>query len=71
MLLIDAEPDVARGDYRLTVDYPEDLVLCRSVYAELKGQAPAIPLADIVRYLDANPQLAGLVENLPAGGYWG
>ncbi len=54
-------PDCARSDLRLTVDYPEDLVVCRAVYEEFKAKAPQIPLSDIVRFLDRRPDLKGLV----------
>lgn len=50
-----------RLDLRLTVDYPEDLVLCRQVYAALKDKAPRIPLEDIIAFLDARPDLNALV----------
>lgn len=53
-------PECARLDLRLTVDYPEDLVLCRAVYEELKAKAPGIPLADIVAFLDRRPDLTAL-----------
>jgi len=50
-----------RLDLRLTVDYPEDLVLCRRVYTALKHKAPCIPLEDIIAFLDARPALKELV----------
>lgn len=53
--------ECARLDLRLTVDYPEDLVLCRVVYEALSDQAPCIPLAEIVRFLDSRPDLKALV----------
>jgi spore coat polysaccharide biosynthesis protein SpsF len=53
--------ELARMDLRLTVDYPEDLVLCRAIYQALADKAPLIPLADIVAFVDANPKLKELV----------
>ncbi|MEW5728899.1 MAG: acylneuraminate cytidylyltransferase [Pseudomonadota bacterium] len=53
--------DCARMDLRLTVDYPEDLVVCRKAYEALKDKGPKIPVADIVRFLDANPGLKDLL----------
>lgn len=50
-----------RGDLRLTIDYPEDLILCRRVYDRLKAHAPRIPLAEIIALLDAEPELRALV----------
>jgi len=51
-----------RPELRLTVDYPEDLALCRAVYLALKQYAPLIPVAEIIRFLDANPQVRALAE---------
>lgn len=53
--------DIQRPDIRLTVDYPEDLILCREVYAHLKSKAPRIPLSDIILFLDVRPDLKTLV----------
>ena len=53
---------VCRPELRLTVDYPEDLALCRSAYLALKQQAPLIPVAEIIRFLDANPKVRALAE---------
>lgn len=51
-----------RMDIRLTVDYPEDLVLCRAVYERFKDMAPLIPLEKIIRFLDDRPDLKNLVD---------
>lgn len=53
--------DLKRPDLRLTIDYPEDLVLCRRIYREFQRLAPRIPLAAIVSFLDAHPELNALV----------
>jgi len=53
---------VARPDLRLTIDYPEDLVLCRRVYQKLRAHAPRIPLEEIIAVLDADPGTRALVE---------
>lgn len=53
---------VERLDIRLTVDYPEDLVLCRKVYEHLKNKAPRIPIIDIINFIDHHPELQALVE---------
>ena len=54
-------PELERLDLRFTVDYPEDLVVCRRVYEQFKAQAPRLPLRDIIRYVDSQPQLKALV----------
>lgn len=50
-----------RLDLRLTVDYPEDLVLCRAIFAATSHLEPHIPLAEIVSFVDAHPELHALV----------
>lgn len=59
--------EVRRLDLRLTVDYPEDLILCRRVYERFRALAPRIPLQDIVEYLDAAPELNALVRPYALG----
>jgi spore coat polysaccharide biosynthesis protein SpsF len=54
---------VARPDLRLTIDYPEDLVLCRRVYARLRARAPRIPLEQIIAVLDADVETRALVAS--------
>lgn len=51
-----------RTDLRLTIDYPEDLVLCRRVYAALRHYAPCIPLDQIVALLDSDADTRELVR---------
>ena len=53
--------DVRRLDLRLTIDYPEDLVLCRRIYERLKDQAPRLALSSIIAALDADEPLRQLV----------
>lgn len=60
---------LVRPDLRLTVDYPEDLAVCRAVYSAFKDLAPKIPVADIVRYLDANPKLIEMIAPFANAGY--
>jgi spore coat polysaccharide biosynthesis protein SpsF len=58
-----------RKDLRLTVDNPEDLVVCRAAYREFKKQAPRIPVVQIVDFLDANPALKELIAPYTELGY--
>lgn len=53
--------DLQRGDLRLTIDYPEDLILCRRVHERLASDAPNIPLEKIVAVIDSEPELYALV----------
>jgi spore coat polysaccharide biosynthesis protein SpsF len=59
---IEAPKEICRTDIRLTVDYPEDLVLCRAIYSEFIELSPQIPLQKIINFLDTNPQYKNLVE---------
>ena len=58
-----------RKDLRLTVDYPEDLIVCRQVYKQFADRRPDIPLLDAVRYLDDRPDLKRLIEPYCDQGY--
>jgi spore coat polysaccharide biosynthesis protein SpsF len=59
---IEPPADVKRTDIRLTIDFPEDLVLCRAVYAHFRERAPKIPLNEILQFLDSRPDLKALVD---------
>jgi len=60
--LIPAPDSCNRMDLRFTVDYPEDLILCRDVYSDLKGQAPHIHVEDVIGWADRHPAVHKLVE---------
>lgn len=57
---VEFENRYRRMDIRLTIDYPEDLILCRAVYANFKDKAPFIPLDEIITFLDDNPQIKAI-----------
>lgn len=59
--VLEAPEEVHRLDIRLTIDYPEDLVLCRRVYEHLRDFAPRIPVAKIIAFLDQHPEINDLV----------
>lgn len=61
--------NLRRKDLRLTVDNPEDLVVCRASYLKFAHLAPRIPVAEIVRFLDHNPSLIALTAPYTEGGY--
>jgi len=56
-----------RPDIRLTVDYPEDLIVVREVYKALKVRNDYIKIEDIINYLDANPKLKEVNSWIDAG----
>ena len=61
--------ELVRKDLRLTVDNPEDLVVCRKLYSEFKHYSPRIPVLELVKFLDKNPSLKELVYPLTESGY--
>jgi spore coat polysaccharide biosynthesis protein SpsF len=54
---VEAEPDVRRPEYRMTLDYPEDLAFFRAVFERLHAPGSAFTLRDIVALLDAHPEI--------------
>lgn len=66
---VEAEPEFYRTDLRLTVDNPEDLVICRAIYKFFQEQAPRINLRDIITFLDKNPELISLTAPFTEVGY--
>jgi len=58
-----------RRDLRLTVDNPEDLVVCRKIYDNFKHQAPLINLEEIIEFLDENKDLKDLIYPFTIQGY--
>jgi spore coat polysaccharide biosynthesis protein SpsF len=69
VLRADPPQELIRKDLRLTVDNPEDLVVCRRVYEKFQGLAPKIPVKEVVKYLDANPRLIELIAPFTEKGY--
>ena len=66
-----AAPEYERTELRITVDYPEDLVVCRRIYQALKDEGPHIPMKRIVEIFDAHPELMELLaEHGHSGPLW-
>ncbi len=64
--LLPPEP-LRRPDIRITVDYPEDLVVCRAIYDALGSAGGLIRIEDIIKFLDSHPELARLNSSISAG----
>tara|TARA_Y100001970_G_scaffold16576_1_gene18697 strand:+ start:72833 stop:73582 length:750 start_codon:yes stop_codon:yes gene_type:complete len=65
---VSTENKLQREDIRLTADYPEDLVLLRSVYEKFKKLSPNIPVNLIIDYLDHNNEIKNLVNKYVSDG---
>jgi spore coat polysaccharide biosynthesis protein SpsF len=61
---VEIPKEIKRTDIRLTIDYPEDLILCRAVFKNFKKSMPNIPLSEIISFIDANPNLKSLTDPL-------
>ena len=51
------EKNVWRPNYRLTIDYPEDLVVARIIFENMGNGTKPIPLSKIIKFLDNNPEI--------------
>jgi spore coat polysaccharide biosynthesis protein SpsF len=65
--ILHPEPVCQRLDLRLTVDNPEDLILCRAVCRALAHDRSPIALCEIVSFLDDRPDLTELVRAFVEG----
>ena len=66
---IKAPDHLCRSDLRLTVDNPEDLIICREVYNQFIDIAPKINLEEVIKFLDNNPELKKLTLPYTTDGY--
>ena len=58
-----------RKDLRLTIDNPEDLILCKAIYDKFKNDAPLFSLKKIINFLDKNPKYKKLTSKYTLDGY--
>lgn len=54
------DPTVRHPEYRLTVDTPEDYQLMSRIFSSLHRDDGIFPLQDVIRLLQANPDLAAI-----------
>lgn len=59
-------PDELVRNYRLTLDYDEDLTLYNIIDKELSTNNPDYTLVDIFNFLDANPKIAEINAHIQA-----
>jgi spore coat polysaccharide biosynthesis protein SpsF len=53
--------ELQRMDLRITVDYPEDLIVCRAIAKACSAAMPLVGAREIVAFLDSRPDLKALV----------
>ena len=68
-IILPTPKELIRKDLRLTVDYPEDLIVCRKIFSHFRDKTPKIPIKEIVKFLDMNPELKKLIEPFTEIGY--
>jgi spore coat polysaccharide biosynthesis protein SpsF len=67
--ILQIESKWQRPDYRLTIDFPEDLIFCRKIIRHFGGDDKYIPYKALVSFLDEQPQLRSMVENITDDNY--
>jgi spore coat polysaccharide biosynthesis protein SpsF len=60
---LEAPPDLRRPEIRLTLDYPEDLILTQKIYDVLYTKNPHFTTRDVIMFLDKNPELLTINAN--------
>jgi len=61
------DEQLKRPDIRITVDWPEDLIVVRELYKALKKEGEFIEIKDIINYLDDHPKLGEVNNWIDAG----
>lgn len=66
VLKIDAPESMYRPDFRLTLDYPEDLAFFKAVFAHFGKDTYKITSSELVQFLDNNPEIVNLNKDCKA-----
>lgn len=67
--ILQIERQWQRPDYRLTIDFPEDLIFCRKIIRHFGGDNKYINYKELITFLDDNPKLRSMVENITDENY--
>jgi spore coat polysaccharide biosynthesis protein SpsF (cytidylyltransferase family) len=67
--ILQIEKEWQRPDYRLTIDFPEDLILIRKIIRYFNGDNKYIPYKELIHFLDEHPELRKSVENITDENY--
>jgi spore coat polysaccharide biosynthesis protein SpsF len=61
---LDAPEELRRPEYRMTLDYPEDLRFFRAVFDHLYSPGKIISLREVVRLLERNPDITKINQGV-------
>lgn len=57
---LDASDNMKHPEFRMTLDYPEDLKFFRAIFKKLYKHGKIIPLKEVVGLLEENPEIVGI-----------
>ena len=57
---LDIPKKYIRKEYRLTLDYPDDLKFFKEIFNHFKKNTYKVPTLEIIKYLDKNPQIVDI-----------
>jgi spore coat polysaccharide biosynthesis protein SpsF (cytidylyltransferase family) len=63
--MVACPPEFMGPEFRLTLDYPEDLELFRCIFKNLNSGKEAIQLAKTLLYLKEHPEVSRINKNMP------
>jgi len=69
--ILNPPDELLRKDIRLTVDYPEDLIVCREIYKEFKNELinSNYSIGEFINLIDSNKFLYKLIQPFVLDGY--
>lgn len=63
--IVPCPKEYCRPNYRMTLDYPEDLEFFRVIFKKFQPGSGAIPLAETISFLDGHPEVVAINKNSP------
>ncbi len=61
---VEIPDELVRRDYRLTIDYPEDLIFFEKIYNHFGLDTYKTRIRDIIDFLDHNPEIVNINKHL-------
>lgn len=61
---LEADAELRHPEFRMTLDYPEDLEFFRAVFKKLYVPGKVIPMREIVKMLKQNPEIARINQGV-------